>query len=183
MFKKNQLFVIITSLMLSVILNTNTVLAQTIKSYIPNEWQDSRYTVHNNGTITDKKTSLMWKRCQEGLSGNNCETGTAVHQWLEPSFLDLATLNTTGFAGYKDWRLPNTKELRTLVAYDRYEPSINSNIFPNTPKLRDAKYAVWSTSLNIANDKNAWVMHFYNGSADTYSRCVGGYTRLVRGGQ
>ena len=37
----------------------------------------SRYTVNNNGTVTDTATGLMWQQCSAGLSGNACGVGSA----------------------------------------------------------------------------------------------------------
>ena len=94
---------------------------QIINPNIKHDWEDSRYTVNGDGTITDKKTNLMWKRCVEGLSGSDCMTGTATtYDWQ--AALDLADNSLFGGA---DWRLPNIKELRSLAAYDRYNPTIN----------------------------------------------------------
>ncbi len=32
-----------------------------------------RFIDHRNGTITDTKTNLMWKKCSEGAKGKNCD--------------------------------------------------------------------------------------------------------------
>jgi hypothetical protein len=67
-----------------IFLATNYLLAQTCRDYIPNEWKDSRYVNHDNGTVTDNQTNLMWKKCAHGLSGNDCSTCTGTkHNWEE----------------------------------------------------------------------------------------------------
>jgi hypothetical protein len=40
---------------------------------------------------------------------------------------------TTNVSSYRDWRVPNLKELFSLIAYNRAAPIINLTIFPNTP--------------------------------------------------
>ena len=34
--------------------------------------------------------------------------------------------------GFEDWELPNLKELRSLVDYNEYNPSIDVHYFPDT---------------------------------------------------
>jgi hypothetical protein len=39
---------------------------------------------HCDGTVTDKQTTLMWKKCIQGLSGNDCSTGTSSkYNWAQ----------------------------------------------------------------------------------------------------
>lgn len=72
----------------------------------------------------------MWKQCTEDLISADCSAGTlASYTWKQA--LNLAS--TEDFAGFTDWRVPNLKELRTVVARNCYNSSINETIFPNTP--------------------------------------------------
>ena len=156
--------------------STNVFSEQTIETYIDNRWQDSRYTNHNDGTVTDKKTALMWKQCHEGLSGSSCTIGTATTYIYKEA---IKHAENTTFATYSDWHLPNIKELRSLVARDRYNPAINSTLFPNTP----TNYEFWSSSPSEHHADSAWSLHFSHGY-DRYSdRSDNRYVRLVRGGQ
>ena len=97
-----------TALLVASLLLALPVLAQTVILNIENITPDSRYTVNNDGTVTDNETGLMWMQCSEGLawelSGGvgNC-TGTATtHTWDAAS----ALANGKEFAGYSDWRPP-----------------------------------------------------------------------------
>ena len=109
---------------------------QKVDGSIVNEWPDNRYNQHGDGTVTDTKTALMWKQCPEGQNGSSCSfhSGVAdVYTW-EEALKRAEALNKSGFAGYNDWRVPNIKELASLVALDRFSPSINSSVFPKTEK-------------------------------------------------
>uniref|UniRef100_UPI004055CA12 caspase family protein n=1 Tax=Candidatus Electronema sp. TaxID=2698783 RepID=UPI004055CA12 len=71
-----------------------------------------QYIDHGDGTVTDTKSGLMWKRCPEGLSGVNCEQGkTEEYEWDDA----VKRFKDVEYAGYADWRLPTIDELKTLV--------------------------------------------------------------------
>lgn len=92
------------------------------------------FELHGNGTVTHLTTGLMWKVCSQGQSfSNNTCMGTATkHNWKEA--LEQATnLNKTGFAGHKDWRVPNANELITIGDSNCIKPAFNLQIFPNSP--------------------------------------------------
>ncbi|MEA3290793.1 MAG: DUF1566 domain-containing protein [Pseudomonadota bacterium] len=138
-------------------------------------WLHSQFTDHSNGTATDNKTGLMWAQCAEGLSGGGCATGgITTHTWQ--AALDLAAAST--HAGHTDWRLPNLKELASIVEIACSSPAINATIFPNTLGAY-----FWSASPNANYSSYAWFVRFYNGGDSYYSRSYGNRVRLVRGGQ
>ena len=77
-----------------------------------------------NDTAYHKKTGLTWKRCAEGQSwnGSTCTGIASTYSWsaalqLEP---DMVT-----FVGFSDWRLPNLKELGSIVERRHRRPVIN----------------------------------------------------------
>lgn len=142
---------------------------------LPASNPDSVYIDHGDGTVTDTNTGLMWKKCAEGLSGATCQTGSAQSfTWADA----LAQAETSTFANHSDWRLPNVKELSSLVEHCRVAPSINPNRFPNTPV-----HSFWSGSPIASDSSRSWLVGFYSGRADTNVRGAGGYhVRLVRGG-
>jgi len=72
-----------------------------------------------------------------------------------------------------DWRLPNQKELRTIAARNCYNPSINVNVFPNTP---DDWF--WSSSPVAGDVSSAWA--FSSGFDNYYGRDNNYRVRLVR---
>ena len=64
---------------------------------------EPRFTDNFDGTVTDNCTGLMWK--QQHLGGMT---------WQDA----LDNCNTLEFADYDDWRLPNVRELQTLIDYE-----------------------------------------------------------------
>ncbi|MFZ1640196.1 MAG: DUF1566 domain-containing protein [Candidatus Contendobacter sp.] len=149
---------------------------------VPATTPTSDFTLDDvNGTAYHNKTGLTWKRCAEGQSWNsgNC-TGTAgTYTWLQ-ALQRGPTIGT--FAGFNDWRLPNLKELNSIVEQRNWKPAINATVFPNTPTT-DPQFYFWSASPFAPFASVAWYVQFDSGySGDLYegdSLAV----RLVRGGQ
>lgn len=72
----------------------------------------NNFVDNGNGTITDKATGLMWTKNDNGAGV------------LWQAALSYAKNNTT--AGYSDWRLPNAKELQSIVDYS-HSPDITNS--------------------------------------------------------
>jgi len=146
--------------------------AQTCNSKMPESTPASRFTVHGDGTVSDQQTGLMWKQCAEGQSGAGCTGTAATYTWQ--AALDLAA--ASGFAGYTDWRLPNIKELSSIVERKCYDPAINLGIFPNTPSGW-----FWSSSAHAYYSSYALIVYFSYGYDDISNRNNNNSVRLVRG--
>jgi len=150
--------------------------AQTCNPHIRTTAPTSRYTVNvGQGLVLDKQTGLMWKRCSEGQSGTNCAIGAVVNfDW--GTALSRAAGST--YAGYTDWRLPNTKELESLVEYQCSLPAINLAVFPNA-----TSDVHWSSSPDAFSSYTAWAVNFGYGAYGVGFRFFSLAVRLVRGGQ
>jgi hypothetical protein len=68
----------------------------------------NQFVDNGNQTITDEGTLLMWTKSDSG-SGMNWSNALA---WVQAK-------NAENFLGYSDWRLPNIKELHSIVDYTR----------------------------------------------------------------
>lgn len=97
---------------------------------------DMDYVANGNGTVTDRSTALMWARDDSGSRMNWVD---ALH------YAEQSTL-----AGYSDWRLPNVKELQSLVDYNKVDfPAINTDFF-NTSLTKfespEDSYYFWTST-------------------------------------
>ncbi len=151
--------------------------AQNCVSSIPQANPDGVYIQSGDGTVTDTRTGLMWKQCLEGYEGDQCATpnGTAAFSWQ--GALDHAVQHT--FAGHADWRVPDIKELRSLVEECKVTPAINNGVF------KGSLYEMaWSGSPHAgAGSDMAWAIYFYTGFSMKKNRTTDSIAvRLVRGG-
>lgn len=157
-----------TGWLVSVLLTTSLVQAQTCKETIKQSAPDTRYTIQAGGEeVLDNETQLIWRRCAEGLSGSECNTGAAgTYTWTQA----LALTDNT-------WRLPNIKELASLVETACYQPAINLTVFPNTPS------SYFCSSSPYGNSRRARSVEFGYGNDHVWAKASSCRVRLVRGGQ
>jgi hypothetical protein len=145
---------------------------------IPATTPSSRYQLHNDGTVTDLAAGLMWRSCVEGLKGKNCDKGKALELSWAGAMTYVPKLNSEGgFAGYKDWRLPNIRELGSLIEFQCVSPAINLEIFPNTSPVH-----FWSSSGYHFYTHYSWFVDFSIGQITNGERILPKQLRLVRGG-
>ncbi len=136
----------------------NYVRAVRGSSYGENEFVDN-----NDGTVTDNATGLMWQQADSG-SGLDWENALA--------YADSATI-----AEYDDWRLPNIKELQSIVDYTRSPsasdeanlgPAIDTDYFqitelPSGTTNYDTNYGYFwsSTSAYFGGDSLEYYYAWY----------------------
>jgi len=119
---------------------------------------------NGNGTITDRITRLVWQRQDEGT--------TAV--WEDA----ITRCEALSLGGHTDWRLPNVKELRSIVDSGTYAPAIYAGYFTNT---RTDSY--WSSTTYGASPNAAWRVNFWHGEVTSSLKENALFVRCVRGGE
>ena len=125
-------------------------------------------TDNGDGTVTDNWTHLMWQQGE-----------TSAMQW------EAALMYCEGLSlgGNTDWRLPNCKELLSIVDDTSYNnPSINTIMFPNA-----ITEMYWSSTLSYNYENPAKTVDFYDGhyhpGSSGDNKLESNYVRCVRGGQ
>lgn len=75
----------------------------------------NKFNNNNDGTITDNATGLMWSKED---NGEGLDWQGAL-EWVQQK-------NNESYLGYNDWRLPNAKELQSILDYSRSPSTTNS---------------------------------------------------------
>jgi hypothetical protein len=132
------------------------------------------YVISKDGNeVFDSQTGLTWRRCVEGMkwNGKTC-VGYPFGGMLVESLQRAASeARLTG----KNWRLPNIKELSSLIDTSQPDLAIDSTVFPETPNDQ-----MWSSSPYALDAFFGWAVHFYYGSSYyTYLEDIA-MMRLVR---
>ncbi len=132
--------------------------------------EDSDYTINppsyaDNGdeTVADNNTQLMWQQ----------ESDNSERIWDDAKLY----CNDLKLGDYNDWRLPNLKELLSIVNYDSYSPSIDQSYFTNTESS-----SYWSSITYSKSNQYAWNVNFKYGYAIQESKTgSSNHVRCVRG--
>ncbi len=115
------------------------------------------FTDNENGTITDAATGLMWTKSDFGEESG---TGPRSGMLWEDALALAQTKNAENYLGYSNWRLPNAKELQSIVDYSR-GPDVSSSaaidtLFTATQITNengDVDYPwYWSSTTHIRED-------------------------------
>ncbi len=135
---------------------------------VPQDRTPAQLVVNADDTVTDQTTGLTWRRCAEGMiyAGGRCSSISTynTYSWSQA----LAVPELLGNAG---WRVPNVKELESLVDRSCANPAISGGSFPDQPAVD-----FWSSTPG-------WAVSFNDGSVlsgQTYSAAKA--VRLVKDG-
>jgi hypothetical protein len=149
-------------------------------------WPNPRFTKNGNGTVTDNLTGLIW------LENANC---FGKQTWVDA--MGSANGLASGACGLADgsvagdWRLPNVKELQSLIDYAYYEPALSNTAgtghhFSGDPFTNLGFYNwYWSSSPRVGiSSSTVWCVALTDGTVTLLGRTTTTtYVWPVRGGQ
>jgi len=115
--------------------------------------QELRFLVNGDGTITDNHTGLMWLQNSSDLSANSWQESLDLAMSFNKSSNNFKSGNYT--ARYNNWRLPDIKELQSLLNKNKHDQStwLNSNGFTS---IQPTWY--WSNTTKPNYVFIAWVI-------------------------
>lgn len=131
-------------------------------------WPDPRFAANADTSITDLLTGLIWAPDGNTPDVVGCAHGNST--WQEA--LDyVACLNAGSYLGHDDWRVPNLREMQSLVHHgysaqscggpDCASPSdwLNNQGFSN---MQAGNY--WGSNTSTSSATSAYMIHMLNGS-------------------
>ncbi len=128
-------------------------------------WPSPRFTNHGDGTVTDHLTGLMWIQNPDATK----------RTWYDA--IDYCNGLTT--ATYTDWRLPNAKELYSLIDVSQITPALPIG----HPFTGVQSNFYWSGSTYAYLVTHAWYVHLSYGGVTIFPKTDTLYVWPIRGGQ
>jgi len=130
---------------------------------------EGRFADNGNGTVTDTCTGLMWQKETADTNEDGKIDDSDRRTWCEA----LAYCEKLSFAGHNDWRLPNVREIQSIVDYGRSDPSID-------PVFGALPFLYWSSTSGVPN-ADAWNVTFSSGYVNVWDKNSNEiYVRAVR---
>lgn len=118
---------------------------------------------NGDSTVTDLATGLVWQ--QKDANADNDDK----------SWADATSYCSNLVLGNKsNWRLPNIKELLSIIDYRVNNPAIDDAMFPSTL----AEY-YWSATSIASRNTDAWIIGFSNGDIVGSVKTISYYVRCV----
>ena len=118
-------------------------------------------------SVVDSKTDLVW---QDNYSDNGGDI-------VEKSWSDaIRYCEDRNESNYNDWRLPNKKEILSILVYDNPDAGIDSQF------TQTGVGEYWSSSSYPLDTTKAWVVDFNRGDSDSKDKTLELLVRCVRGG-
>jgi len=138
-------------------------------------WPVPRFTINGDGTVTDNLTDLVW------LSDATC-FGEIV--WADAisaaNQLNSGRCGLTDGSQAGDWRLPNLRELESLVAYQYFYPPLSNTAGTGQVAAGDPftsfpnGVACWSSTA-VAGSDTVHKIRFYRGETGSTSKNSAGH--------
>lgn len=126
--------------------------------------------------ITDTETGLIWRRCAEGQSwsGRTCINTPTAFSLSNALAQAKSVAASTGVT----WRLPNVKELSSLVIRQKSSVLFDTTAFPSY----GARATFWSSTPNRSSAMSAggWFVSFEQGYVYSTAGSMTYAVRLVR---
>lgn len=125
----------------------------------------------NNGDLHDQGDSFSWYDTSNSSNGSKAgfadNSGATCSGYVagDPSTYCntqayVARVNTDGWCGYQDWRMPTISELKGIVSLNQASPVLYSGLFP-----KGTDTAVWSGSAITQYSGFAWHIYLNDGYA------------------
>ncbi len=144
----------------------NKLAIRLVRKTASNYEQSKRYLmVNNDQEVADRLNRLIWKRCPEGTSLISQACIGVPSGFLHENA--LAYVKELSLRTGVKWRLPNIKELYSLIYWKDTRPKIDHDAFPYYPVLGER---FWSSTPNVNHRWDAYSLSLSFGFVQSMSR-------------
>lgn len=112
---------------------------------------ENKFVDNGDGTVTDGATGLVWQKADSG-KGMNWKDALAYAQDLD-------------LAGHDDWRLPNAKELQSIVDYTRSPTTTGSAAIDPVFSVTDKESYFWTGTTHLEHGMSTMAVYIAFGRA------------------
>ena len=135
---------------------------------------EPRFVDNEDGTVRDNLTGLIWLKNANCFGTRTWNQALSDCNGLADGECELADGSNAG-----DWRLPQIKELLSLIDFDNSIPALPSG----HPFLNVQPSFYWSSTTRVSNTVSAWLAHMVDGHVIDDSKSENNdYLWPVRGG-
>ncbi len=128
-----------------------------------------RFTDHNDGTVTDNLTGLMWTK------NADLANGIGGFQWALDYVSGMNDGSYTNY-GYTDWRVPNIRELMSLIDYGEggaNQPTLTEGHPFVDVRAGSNNYYYHTSTTHATNETHTYCVTFRHGSEDACNKGEG----------
>ena len=133
-------------------------------------WPNPRFTDNGDGTVTDNLTNLVWLKDAACFGQRVWNNALSDSNGLADPSCDLSDGSNAG-----DWRLPNFKELLSLVDAENLEPAL-----PSGHPFTNVQSFYWSSTTSVIGSGGAWGVAMSWGYNQYATKTIGYYVWPVR---
>lgn len=102
------------------------------------------------GTVVDRETELEWTKDANPLS-KTLDWASALEA--------VERVNEESAYGHSDWRLPNVRELESLVCTEFHAPALSDE-----HPFKEVQTGYWSSTTSTYEPTYAWVLYMEDGA-------------------
>ncbi len=133
---------------------------------------EGRFDDNGDGTVTGHCTGLIWQKDTADANSDGQSTELDYLPWCDA----LAYCEKLSFAGHDDWRLPNVRELHSIVDYGGFHRSSIDPVFGALSSV------YWSSTSRAGAPGFAWGVFFVDGIVGSVSKDSIIYVRAMHSG-
>ena len=135
-------------------------------------WPGPRFTDNSDGTVTDNLTKLVWLKNAQCFGLRNWNDAISDANALNSTECGLSDGSAEG-----DWRLPNVRELNSLIHYGYNGPALPNTFggghYANGDPFQNVQVSYyWTSTVSDAVPSNSFAIDMDDGVFDAQSILV-----------